>query len=52
MSSPARTATASGVCGTVMETTTVVTTVTSSVVSGVALWERDGVQSGSGYGLT
>lgn len=34
MSSPARTATASGVCGTVMETMTVVTTVTSSAVSG------------------
>lgn len=42
-SSPARTATASGVCGIAMVTMTAGTTVTSSVVSG-------GVQSGSGPG--
>lgn len=41
MSSPARMATASGACGTVMVTTTVGTTVMSSVVSG-ALGGRQG----------
>lgn len=45
--SPARTATASGVCGTVMGTTTVVTTVTSNAVSG-ALGAERGQEGGPG----